>query len=412
MSAADKILDEARLAALLASHRRAGRRIVFTNGAFDLLHVGHVRALEEAATLGGVLVVGVNSDASVRGSKGSGRPVMPERERAELVAALGCVDYVLTFADPTVDRLLGVLAPDVHAKGRDYSADTVPERATAERLGIQTCIVGDAKRHSSSALVARAAAVVEPLDRVLSVSVPGAHGLALRGPRRALSASGWLDLARLLTGAEGLWAGRAERGQVRRLEVGGQALFVKRYDPLRRRARPLDAFQALLALRAAGLRAPEPWLALEGRVGGRRAGVLVTREARGLPLDEYLALMLPPASPNERAGMARGLGTAIKALHTARFVLPDLSAQHLLVDGSLVGGARALTFVNPTGLARAGRRFKPRAALPGLTSLALSLRDLAPPRFRLAVLRAYLAGSLSSGRSWLRALRRRLPAGP
>ncbi len=408
MSAGDKILDEPRLTTVLQSHRRAGRRVVFTNGAFDLLHVGHVRALEEAATLGGVLVVGVNADESVRAAKGPGRPVLPERERAEVVAALGCVDYVLIFSDRTVDRLLEALAPEVHAKGRDYTPDTVPERATAARLGIETMIVGDPKLHSSSALVARAAAAVLPRDRVTPVGVPGAHGLGLREGVRLLAGAGWLDLPRLLSSEEAAPVGSGG-GSVRRLEVGGQALFVKRFAPLRRARRPLDAFEGLLALRAAGFRAPEPLLALEGRAAGERAGVLVTREARGLPLHEHLALTLPAASPREQAAMARGLGAALKALHTARFVLPDLSAGHLLVDGSLAGGPRALTFANVAGLSRAGRRFRPRLALPGLASLARSLREVAPPRFRLAVLRAYLAGSLSAGRSWLTALRRRLP---
>ncbi len=406
MSAADKIQPEARLKEIVGAHRRAGRRIGFTTGGFDLLHVGHERALEEAATLGGVLVVAVNGDRSVRATKGWGRPVVPEGERAELVAALSCVDHVLLFDDATVDRLLDVLRPDVHAKGRDYTLDTLPERETARRLGIEMAIVGDAKEHSSSALVARAGGALLPFDRVATLTLGGLHGLVTHAGRRALVAGGWLDLARLLQGGEG--SGAFEGGRVRRVEVGGHPAFVKVHAPYERRRDPLTAFQDLLALRAAGFRAPEPWLAVEGRHQGRRVGLLVTREARGLPLHEHLALALPHAGARERAAMARGLGAAVKALHTARFVLPDLSATHLLVDGALAGGARSLVFVNPTGLYRAGRRFKQRYALDGLASLARSLREVTSPRFRLAALRAYLAGSLKASRSWLRGLDSRL----
>jgi hypothetical protein len=305
-----------------------------------------------------------------------------------------------------VDRLLEALRPDVHAKGRDYTSDTVPERETARRLEIETAIVGDPKEHSSSALVARAGAAMLPLDRVVRVDRKDAQGLALREPRRLLEREGWLDLQRLV-GAEG--ARVAGPAGTRRVEIAGHPVFVKAALPFDRSRPPLEAFEHLLALRAAGFRAPEPWLALEGRVDGRRAGVLVTREARGLPLGEHLALALPSASPRERGAMARGLGVAVKALHTARFLLPDLSAPHLLVDGALAGGKRALVFVNPRGLSRAGRLVKRRHAAQGLATLALSLREVAPPRFRLAVLRAYLAGSLRAARPWLEAVKKRLP---
>jgi len=135
--------------------RQAGQRIVLTNGAFDLLHVGHVRALREARGLGDVLVVAVNDDASVRGLKGEGRPVVPVAERCEIVAAIAGVDYVIAFDEPDVSALLRLLRPDVHAKGRDYSEDTVPERATAREIGAEIAIVGDPKDHSVTALLDR-----------------------------------------------------------------------------------------------------------------------------------------------------------------------------------------------------------------------------------------------------------------
>ncbi len=147
--AASKIVSRERLRELLADHKRAGAKVVFANGCFDTLHVGHVRYLEGARREGDVLVVAVNSDSSVCNLKGPGRPILPESARADLVAALRAVDYVVLFSEPNVEALLEFLHPDVHAKGTDYTADTVPERATAARLGIRVAIVGDPKDHST-----------------------------------------------------------------------------------------------------------------------------------------------------------------------------------------------------------------------------------------------------------------------
>ena len=143
------------LASQLAADRAAGRTVAFANGGFDLLHVGHVRYLEAAKREADVLVVAVNSDASVRAAKGEGRPVLPESARAELVAALRCVDYVTIFSDPTVDTLLTLLKPDVHCKGTDYTIDTVPERETVRTYGGRIAIVGDPKDHSTTSLLSR-----------------------------------------------------------------------------------------------------------------------------------------------------------------------------------------------------------------------------------------------------------------
>ena len=147
--AASKIVSRERLRELLAEHKRTGAKIVFANGCFDTLHVGHVRYLEGARREGDILVVGVNSDSSVCNLKGPGRPILPESARADLVAALRAVDYVVLFSEPNVESLLEFLHPDVHAKGTDYSVDTVPERATAARIGIRVAIVGDPKDHST-----------------------------------------------------------------------------------------------------------------------------------------------------------------------------------------------------------------------------------------------------------------------
>ena len=134
---------------IAAAARRAGRIVVFGNGCFDLLHVGHIRYLQGARQLGDVFILGLNGDRSVKKLKGPGRPLMPELERAEILAALECVDYIIVFDDPTVDGLLKQIRPDVHAKGTDYSEETVPERETVLGYGGRIAIVGDAKEHST-----------------------------------------------------------------------------------------------------------------------------------------------------------------------------------------------------------------------------------------------------------------------
>ena len=150
-----KILSRDGLREVLEEHRRAGRKIVFANGIFDLLHVGHVRYLKAARAEGDILIVGINSDASARRLKGEGRPILTERARGALVAALADVDYVIIFDELDVNSLLREFQPDVHAKGTDYTAETVPERELAALLGIRVAIVGDPKQHSTRDLLAR-----------------------------------------------------------------------------------------------------------------------------------------------------------------------------------------------------------------------------------------------------------------
>ena len=147
--AESKIVTREQLKKALAEHRQRGARIVLANGCFDTLHVGHTRYLESARREGDILVVAVNSDSSVCTLKGSGRPILPERARGALVGALRAVDFVVLFSEPNVEGLLEELRPDVHAKGTDYTADSVPERATSARLGIRVAIVGDPKDHST-----------------------------------------------------------------------------------------------------------------------------------------------------------------------------------------------------------------------------------------------------------------------
>jgi rfaE bifunctional protein nucleotidyltransferase chain/domain len=149
------ICDDAELLAAVSADRLAGRRIAFANGCFDILHVGHVRYLEGAAREGDRLVVAINDDASERALKGPGRPILPAAARAELVAALRSVDYVVLFPELTVERLLRQLKPDVHCKGTDYTVDTVPEREVVRSYGGRIAIVGDPKDHSTKELLSR-----------------------------------------------------------------------------------------------------------------------------------------------------------------------------------------------------------------------------------------------------------------
>ena len=147
------ILSRSELSDKVSDLRRSGTKIILANGCFDLFHVGHVRYLEGAKQLGGYLVVGINSDRQVRGLKGEGRPYMPEDERAEIVAAFRCVDAVTIFDEPTVEGLIRGIRPDFHAKGTDYTEDTVPERETVREYGGKVAIVGDPKDHSSTELI-------------------------------------------------------------------------------------------------------------------------------------------------------------------------------------------------------------------------------------------------------------------
>src|SRR5260221_9098784 len=149
------ILERADLVGEVAAAKNANKRIVFANGCFDVLHVGHVRYLKGAKALGDVLVVAVNSDEQVRKQKGGDRPLIPQDQRAEIVSALAAVDFVTIFDEPTVTELLLLLTPDIHAKGTDYTEDTVPERDVVRSYGGRVAIVGDPKDHSSAKMIER-----------------------------------------------------------------------------------------------------------------------------------------------------------------------------------------------------------------------------------------------------------------
>jgi rfaE bifunctional protein nucleotidyltransferase chain/domain len=149
------VLDRASLIDAVAERRKDGSQIILANGCFDLLHVGHVRYLAGAKELGGTLVVAVNSDAQASRLKGEGRPFIPQDERAEIISAIRVVDLVTIFDEPTVEELIQAIRPDFHAKGTDYSTDTVPEKDIVREYGGTVAIVGDPKDHSSTDLIRR-----------------------------------------------------------------------------------------------------------------------------------------------------------------------------------------------------------------------------------------------------------------
>lgn len=154
-SETSRIVDRSTLIHRVNAAREDGLTIVLANGCFDVLHAGHVRYLEAAAAIGNFLVVGVNSDAQVATLKGEGRPLLPEDERAEIVASLAAVDLVTVFDEQTVEELLLAIKPDVHAKGTDYTEETVPERDVVRSFGGRVAIVGDPKDHSTSEMIRR-----------------------------------------------------------------------------------------------------------------------------------------------------------------------------------------------------------------------------------------------------------------
>ena len=151
----ERIVDRRTLIERVRDARDRGMTLVLANGCFDVLHAGHVRYLEAAKSIGDMLVVGINSDEQVATLKGAGRPLLPESERAEIVAALASVDLVSIFNEPTVGELLLAIKPDIHAKGTDYTEDTVPERDVVRSFGGRTAIVGDPKDHSTSDMIRR-----------------------------------------------------------------------------------------------------------------------------------------------------------------------------------------------------------------------------------------------------------------
>lgn len=155
MTPTSKLFSLEALQQVLARLRVSRKTVVFANGCFDLLHVGHIRYLQGAKALGDVLVVALNSDSSVRLLKGPERPILPDGERAEILSALSCIDYLVIFDEPTVEKVLLALKPDIHCKGTDYTEETVPEREVVRSYGGKVAIAGDPKDHSTRDLIQR-----------------------------------------------------------------------------------------------------------------------------------------------------------------------------------------------------------------------------------------------------------------
>lgn len=394
------------VAQALAAQREAGRRIVFTNGAFDLLHVGHVRSLVAAAALGDVLVVAINADETIRRAKGAGRPLQSAAERAEIVRAIEGVDHVLVFDEPTVDSLLDELRPHVHAKGRDYDGASLPERGTCERLGIEMAFVGDEKQHSTSATVARLGAGAPAGDEVVPYEGSAqVRGYTTRSARHRLAEAGADAPAYWLDGAGELVHERATR-QVRRVQLGSRTVYAKLARPFDARRHPVLEFQHHLALRACGFGAAEPLLAVEGKHEGQRFGLLVTAAAQGIALEAWLARHRG-GSPRRWLAAAAGLGRYVRALHTARFLPQDLTTWHIFVPEDWDGDSRRIELIDLMRLERGRALLRKRPAVKSLAPLAASLGQDADERFRLRALRSYLGGTLRAARPWLRAIRER-----
>ncbi len=148
-----RTLDRSELVTIVEEARKQGKNIVLANGCFDILHAGHVRYLTAAKALGDLLIVAINSDEQTRSLKGAGRPLLPQEQRAEIVSSLEAVDFVTIFNEPTVEELLLALRPDIHAKGTDYTEETVPERNVVRSFGGRVAIAGDPKDHSSSEMI-------------------------------------------------------------------------------------------------------------------------------------------------------------------------------------------------------------------------------------------------------------------
>ena len=148
-----KSLEE--LAEIIKQERKKGRKVVLANGVFDLLHVGHIRYLKEAKSLGDILIVAVNDDHSARLIKGEERPLVPEEERIEVLSAISYIDYLVKFSQPTVEKIISTLRPDIQAKGTDYTIETVPEREAVRSYGGEIAITGDPKLHSTSAILGK-----------------------------------------------------------------------------------------------------------------------------------------------------------------------------------------------------------------------------------------------------------------
>jgi D-glycero-beta-D-manno-heptose 1-phosphate adenylyltransferase len=160
-TAAGRIRRRPELVEIVKRLRSEGKTVVFTNGCFDIMHVGHVRYLEAARALGDCLIVGVNTDKSVKTRKGDKRPIVSERERAEVVAALACVDYVILFSESTPVEIVGELRPDIHVKGGDYTLDQMPEAKVVQDYGGKVVLVPVVEGYSTTSIVERIAEIVE-----------------------------------------------------------------------------------------------------------------------------------------------------------------------------------------------------------------------------------------------------------
>jgi len=392
------IADHRRLHDLLRERQARGERIVFTNGCFDIFHVGHVRCLEDARSRGDVLIVAVNSDVSVRRIKGSGQPVHPEAERVEVLCALACVDYVTVFSSDTVIDLLLLLKPDVHAKGTDYTLETVPERTVVESYGGTVAIVGDEKRHSTQEILARIKSDSSPTRRDAALTIaPGWEGML---------AAARLDSFDALMRSTGRIVRAGKRVRVQTLSIktpeGSRTLFIKKYvyaDRLLRyfcrRGRAQGEWRALHFLKGIGVPCAAPVAVGEHRRWGvLHAAVIVTE---GIPnvveLGEFAENFSierdRPGWTRRRKALVTSLATIVARMHNGGFIDHDLHPRNVLVDET-PEGLNLYVLDSPNGRIHASQRTLRRKAVRDLATLAKGLAPYSTPGERIAFLSEYM----------------------
>ena len=304
-----RVVTESELADLVSADRRAGRTVAFANGCFDLLHVGHARYVEGARREADRLIVAVNDDQSVRDLKGEGRPILPAAARAELVAALRGVDYVVVFAGRTVASLLERLHPDVHCKGTDYTTDTVPERDVVRAYGGRIAIVGDAKNHSTHDLLAhiRRDDVPHAWSAAPEVNAPAWVRLIAR---RRVALGFLLAVAAFLLARPTLWSivvGTlvALPGQLVRLWAAGhitKGREVTRSGPYRIVRHPLY---------------------LGSTIMGVGFAIATWSVASALIVAAYLVIAIPATMRSEEAELEAQFGGEYEAYRAGRAVIPE-----------------------------------------------------------------------------------------
>jgi len=392
------IADHDELQRVVRSLKAEGKRVVFTNGCFDIFHVGHVRCLQDARSRGDALVVAVNTDTSVRRIKGPGQPVHPQHERVEVLCALACVDYVTLFGTDTVIELLTALEPDIHAKGTDYTLETVPERAVVESYGGQVAIVGDEKRHSTQEILARIKSDQSGGRRDASVRIADGWEAVLAAAR--------LDSFDALMRSTGKLVRTSKRVRVQQLTIkapdGPRMLYLKKYvysdQRMRyfcRRGRARGEWEALHILKGLGVPCVAPVaLGEHRRWGVLHSAVIVTEGIEGVAnladfAESFFAERAQPGWARRRRALVAALATIVARMHNKGFIDRDLHPRNVLVDET-AEGFNLYVLDCPYGRRYASAGTVRRKAVRDLATLARGLAPYSTAGDRVRFLREYL----------------------